>query len=224
VVSLKKLLYIPVNSKPENESTSKTIGREFVNRFLDKNPDYSLEELDLYYEDIPEINHKLFTSRAEPVSGEEYNKLSDQDKKAVDRINFLCDQFLRADTYVIAAPMWSISYPSRLKRYVDCIILNNKTIKISENDVEGLLADKERDMVYIQTSGGVYPMFFAGKFNHGVDYFHDIFKFLGIHKFEKILVEGVDKDSVDKEDVMKEAFLAIERVCEKLSKDVLSKV
>jgi FMN-dependent NADH-azoreductase len=224
VVSLKKLLYIPVNSKPENESTSKTVGREFVSQFLKKNPDYSLEELDLYNEDIPEINHKLFTSRAEPVSGEEYNKLSEQDKRAVDRINFLCDQFLRADTYVITAPMWSISYPSRLKRYVDCIILNNKTIKISEEEVKGLLDDKERSMVYIQSSGGVYPMIFAGKFNHGVDYFHDIFKFLGIKRFEKILVQGVDKDSVDRDEVMKAAFLDTERVSEKLSKSTLLKV
>ena len=119
---MKKLLYISVNSKPEPQSTSKTVGREFVNRFLENNQDYVSLELDLYNEEIPEINHKLFTSRAEPVSGEAYNKLSEPDKKAVDRINFLCDQFLSADTYVIAAPMWSISYPSRLKRYLDCKI------------------------------------------------------------------------------------------------------
>ncbi|MEA4827324.1 MAG: NAD(P)H-dependent oxidoreductase, partial [Clostridium sp.] len=136
---MKRLLYITVNSKPEEMSTSKTVGRDFVNRFIAKNPDCIVEELDLYNEDIPEINHVIFSGRAEPVSGAQYDALSEQDKKSVDRINFLCDQFLNADTYVIAAPMWSVSYPSRLKRYLDCIILNNKVISITPDDVMGLL-------------------------------------------------------------------------------------
>lgn len=221
---MRKLLYVTVNSKPEQESVSKTVGREFVNRFVAENPGYIIEELDLYNEDIPEVNHKLFNGRAETVSGKQYNELSEQDKGSVDRINFLCNQFLSADVYVIAAPMWSISYPSRLKRYVDCIILNNKVIKVSPKEVKGLLDDRERDMVYIQSSGGVYPKFFAGKFNHGVDYFHDIFKFLGINKFEKILIEGVDMPDIGREEAIKTAYKDIEHVIDKLSKGALMKV
>ncbi|MEL7598183.1 MAG: NAD(P)H-dependent oxidoreductase [Clostridiaceae bacterium] len=218
---MKKLLYIPVNSKPEEMSTSKTVGREFVNRFLAKNSDYIVEELDLYNEDIPEVNHVIFKSRAETVSGAEYDALSESDKRAVDRVNALCNQFLSADTYVIAAPMWSVSFPSRLKRYVDCIILNNKVIKISSEEVKGLLNDKERNMIYIQSSGGVYPKLFGGKFNHGVDYFHDIFKFLGMNKFEKILVEGVDMQDVGREEAMRRAYEDIDKVVEKLSREPL---
>lgn len=218
---MKKLLYIPVNSKPEEMSTSKTVGREFVNRFLAKNSDYIVEELDLYNEDIPEVNHVIFKSRAETVSGAEYDALSEPDKRAVDRVNALCNQFLSADTYVIAAPMWSVSFPSRLKRYVDCIILNNKVIKISSEEVKGLLNDKERNMIYVQSSGGVYPKLFGGKFNHGVDYFHDIFKFLGMNKFEKILVEGVDMQDVGREEAMRRAYDDIDKVVEKLSREPL---
>ncbi|MCY6483038.1 NAD(P)H-dependent oxidoreductase [Clostridium aestuarii] len=221
---MKKLLYIPVNSKPEEMSTSKMVGREFVNRFIAKNQDYVVEELDLYNEDIPEINHRIFKCRAETVSGAEYDALSENDKRAVDRINQLCDQFLSADTYVIAAPMWSVSFPSRLKRYIDCIILNNKVIKISKDEVKGLLDDKERDMVYIQSSGGVYPKFLGGKFNHGVDYFHDIFKFLGVNKFEKILVQGVDMQDVGREEAISRAYKYVDAVVEKFSKEPLLKI
>lgn len=60
---MKKLLYISVNSKPENISTSKTVGREFVNRYLEKNSDFELIEVDLYNEDIPEVNHRYFKRR-----------------------------------------------------------------------------------------------------------------------------------------------------------------
>lgn len=220
---MKKLLYITVNSKPEHISTSKTAGRAFVNRFLSKNPDYTLEQLDLYNEDIPEINHKVFTGRAETTSGHQYNELSPQDKKDVDRINELCDQFLSADIYVIAAPMWSLSFPSRLKRYTDCIILNNKTIKISEEEIKGLLDDKERKMVYIQSSGGVFPKIFNGMFNHGIDYLQDLFKFLGIKTFEKVLVQGIDDSDVGREEAMKKAYKDMEEVIDKLSEKTLLK-
>ncbi|MCY6353831.1 FMN-dependent NADH-azoreductase [Clostridium sp. ZS2-4] len=221
---MKKLLYIPVNSKPEEMSTSKTVGREFVNRFLAENEGYVVEELDLYNEDIPEVNHIIFKSRAETVSGAEYDVLSEQDKRVVDRVNALCNQFLSADTYVIAAPMWSVSFPARLKRYVDCIILNNKVIKISSEEVKGLLNNKERNMIYIQSSGGVYPKLLSGKFNHGVDYFHDIFKFLGISKFEKILVQGVDMQDVGREEALRRAYEDIDKVVEKLSRETLLQV
>lgn len=218
---MKKLLYITVNSKPEEESTSKTAGREFVNRFLEANEDYTLEELDLYNSEIPELNHKLFSGRAELVSGAAYDALSENEKKEIDIANSLCDQFLNADTYVFAVPMWSISYPSRLKRYIDCIIINNKTIRISPEEVKGLLDSKERNMVYIQSSGGVYPKIFSSKFDHGVDYFHDIFKFLGINKFEKILIEGVDMSSIGKDEALHKAYKDMDSVIKKLSRELV---
>lgn len=214
---MNKLLYLPVNSKPEELSTSKTVGREFVNRFLSQNANYQVEELDLYNEDIPEINHKLFSGRAEPVSDAEYNALSKQEQIMIDRINALCDQFLSADTYVIAAPMWSMSYPSRLKRYLDCIIINNKVIKVSPDEVKGLLDDKVRNMVYIQSSGGVYPKLLDWKINHGVQYVQDIFKFLGVKRFEKILVEGIDMPSVGRDEALQRAWEDIDKVIAKFS-------
>lgn len=45
---MKKLLYITVNSKPEELSASKIVGRELVNRFLVRHTDFELDELDLY--------------------------------------------------------------------------------------------------------------------------------------------------------------------------------
>jgi len=218
---MKKLLYISANSKPEAISTSKTLGREFVNRFLEKNPEYGLEELNLYSEYIPEVNHRIFTRRAEPASGAEYEHLSREERKAVDKINQLCDQFLRADVYVIAAPMWSISFPSILKRYVDCVVIKDKTIKISQEEVTGLLEDKDRKMVYIQSSGGVYPKLLNWNINHGIDYFHDLFKFLGVDKFEKILVQGTDDEEVGIDMAKEKAYREIDDVIEKFSREPL---
>ena len=61
---MEKILYITVDTKPENESVSKTIGREFVNKLLGKDSKYKLEELDLYTSNIPEMSSEFVTDEA----------------------------------------------------------------------------------------------------------------------------------------------------------------
>lgn len=196
---MKKLLYVTASPKPETESTSKQAGRAFVGRFITDNPDYTLEELDLPTSDIPVPRHNYFTGRVELVSGLAFDVLNEEDKQAVNRINDLCTQFQCADAYVIASPMWSLSFPSILKQYLDCIMLNNRLIKLSDDGVKGLLCDKPRKMVYIQSSGGIYPKIFYSPLNYGVKYFHDLFKYLGIKEFHKILIQGTDMSNVGKD-------------------------
>ena len=58
-----KLLYISVNSKPEELSSSKTVAREFINKFLKEHKDFEVEELDLYKEHIPRLEYQYFEDR-----------------------------------------------------------------------------------------------------------------------------------------------------------------
>jgi FMN-dependent NADH-azoreductase len=114
--------------------------------------------------------------------------------------------------------MWSLSFPSILKRYVDCVVINHRTIEIADENTHGLLNDKRRDMVYIQSSGGVCPPLMAGKWNHGIEYFHDVFTFLGINRFEKIMIQGVDKKTVGKGQAIIKANKEVEYVLGRVGK------
>ncbi|WP_346934723.1 NAD(P)H-dependent oxidoreductase [Clostridium sp.] len=187
---MKKLLYITVNSKPEELSASKTVGRTFVNKFLEKHKDFILEELDLYQCHIPRLEYEYFEKRNCMIKEEDFNKLNEKQQQEIHKIVKLVDQFKEADMYVIAAPMWSLSFPAPLKEYIDCIVMDGKTIKISENKMEGLLNDKPRAMVYIQSSGAPIPWMLRPIFNKGLDYIKDIMKYMGIKKFEDLLVDG----------------------------------
>lgn len=213
-----KILYITASSKPEGCSVSKLTGRTLLNRFLAANPGYTVEELDLYTADIPEPSYKYFTGWVELVSGNEYEALAEPDKEAVNTIGRLCDQFLSADLYIIAAPMWSMSFPSRLKQYLDCIMLNHKMIELTPQKAEGLLGDKPRRMVYIQSSGGIYPKIIDWKFNYGVNYFHDLFKHLGVKEFYKILVQGTDMVDVGPQKALEAAAPDLDELLEKMCK------
>ena len=212
---MKKLLYITCNSKPENLSASKSVGREFINALIEKDSDFELKELDLYEMYLPKLQYRYFKDRNTIVDTDAYNQLSEEDKKHVDRIIELAKEFKEADFYVIAVPMWSLMFPAPLKEYLDCIIQKDITLKMGPDDVGGLLDDKERTMVYIQSSGGPIPWLLERKINHGGMYIKDIFKFLGIKNFHDILVDktGFTKEEQHKavEEGKKEARDLVEK-------------
>lgn len=185
-----KLLYISCNPKPEEQSVCKTTARRFIDKCLDAKPNLCVEEMDLYNENIPEVSFDVFTHRATVKHPSPYEEIPPESQQKIDRLNFLCEQFLSADRYVIAAPMWSLMFPGRLKNYLDCIIQNHKVIEINDKCVKGLLDDIDRRMLYVQSSGGNYTGFITSRFDYGTDYLQMMFKFLGIKTFKSLPVEG----------------------------------
>lgn len=206
---MKKLLYISVNSKPEKLSASKTVARKFINKFLEKNKDFQVEEIDLYKDHIPRLQYQYFENRNCIINESDANKLNDKERKEVQRIREICDQFISANVYVIAAPMWSLSFPAPLKEYIDCIIQNKKTINFEGKKIEPLLNDKPRTMVYIQSSGGNIPWILRPIMNKGVNYVEDIVKFTGIEEFREFLVDGTGFTEDEKQE-------AINKACNKI--------
>ncbi|HBL07378.1 MULTISPECIES: NAD(P)H-dependent oxidoreductase [unclassified Clostridium] len=213
---MKKLLYITVNSKPEELSASKTVGRAFVNKFLEKHKEFILEELDLYQCHIPRLEYEYFEKRNCMIKEEDFSKLNEKQQEEVHKIVKLVDQFKEADLYVIAAPMWSLSFPAPLKEYIDCIVMDGKTIKISENKMEGLLNDKPRAMVYIQSSGASIPWMLRSIFNKGLDYVRDIMKYIGIKKFEELLVDGTGFTEEERREAIEEANKEVNKLIEEI--------
>ncbi len=216
---MKKLLYIIVNSKPEELSASKTVGRTFVNKFLENHKDFILEELDLYQCHIPRLEYEYFEKRNCMIKEEDFSKLNEKQQGEVHKIVKLVDQFKEADLYVIAAPMWSLSFPAPLKEYIDCIVMDGKTINISENKMEGLLNDKPRAMVYIQSSGAPIPWMLRSIFNKGLDYVRDIMKYIGIKKFEELLVDGTGFTEEERREAIEEANKEVNKLIEEIWKN-----
>ena len=186
----KTLLYISCNSKPEKLSSSKTVARVFIQKFIEKNPNFDVEEVDLYKDHIPRLEYEYFLGRSALVEKEALKQLDDHAQKEIQRINDLCDQFMKARVYVIAAPMWSLSFPPQLKEYFDCVIQDKKTIKFENKKPKGMLNDLDRSLVYIQSSGGKIPAYIKPMLNKGVNYITSISKFMGIKKTKEILVDG----------------------------------
>jgi FMN-dependent NADH-azoreductase len=212
---MNKLLYISANPKPENMSASRTVARALVNRIMEKYRDIEFESLDLYEQHIPQLKHSYFAGRSKIVSEEERQKLPKEEQEEVNQIIRLCDQFRDADTYVLAAPMWSLSFPSPVKEYMDCVIQAGKTIEFRGDKPHGLLNNKARIFIYVQASGGHIPWLVKPALNKGLNYVHDVMRFIGISRFEELLVDGTGTSEEERQE-------AIDRAMKKIDDIVLS--
>ena len=64
---------------------------------------------------------------------------------------------------------------------------------------KGLLDDKPRTVVYVQSSGANIMWMMNPLFNKGLHYIEDMMKFMGIKKFEELLVDGTGETPEEKE-------------------------
>jgi FMN-dependent NADH-azoreductase len=213
---MKKLLYIIANSKTEDQSSSRTVSRKLVNAILEKVPDIKLTKLNLYKDHIPQLKGCYFESRSAIIKSEARSKLTVEEQKEVAKVEQLCDQFLDSDIYVLAAPMWSLSFPSVVKEYLDCIIQTGKTISFDNNKPHGLLDNKQRTFIYVQSSGGDIPWLLKPVLSKGLNYVHDIIKFIGVDMFHELLVDGTGTTEQERQKAMKTATDKIPVLVEKL--------
>lgn len=180
-----------VNAKPEKQSASKTVGSYFVNEWKRNFPDTEIEVLDLYDISLPRPTGNLFAGQSQLITEKEVEKCTPTEKKIWQQINKLTDQFVCADVYVVAAPMWSLSFPGPLKDYLDCVIQDKKTIQVQKKKKPlPLLNDKKRTFIYIQSSGGDINVVASCFINYGLKYVKAVMKSVGIHDFHKVLVSG----------------------------------
>ncbi len=112
----------------------------------------------------------------------------------------LARQFAQADTIVIAAPYWDLSFPATLKQYIEAInVLGITFLYTPEGYPKGLCkADK---LYYVTTAGGSYlPEEF------GFGYIKALAQnFYGIKEVEMIKATGLDVKGADVEAIMGEA-------------------
>lgn len=109
----------------------------------------------------------------------------------------LARQFARADTVVIAAPFWDLSFPAALKQYFEQINVAGITFRYSEEGVPVGLC-KASKLYYITTAGGY---FFPEEYGFG--YVKALAQsFYGIMDVELIKAVGLDIAGADEKKII----------------------
>lgn len=157
----------------------------FLTSYKETNPEDTITVLDLYQDDIPEIDAELLSGWGALRAGETFEGLSESQQQKITRFNELTEQFLQADKVVIANALWNLNIPTRLKAWFDTVNVAGKTFRYTENGPEGLAQGKKA--LHIQSNGGVYEgQDFASQYVKG------ILNFIGVEEVDQLFIEGID--------------------------------
>ncbi len=187
-IEMAKVLYITAHPHDDTQSYSMAVGKSFIDTYKDVNENDEVVHLDLYRENIPQIDADVFSGWSKLQSGKGFEELSASEKEKVQRLNELSDEFINADKYVFVTPLWNFSFPPVMKAYLDSVSVAGKSFKYTENGPVGLLTDKKA--IHIQARGGVYSEGPAADMEMGHRYFSVMMQFYGVPEFEGLFVEG----------------------------------
>jgi FMN-dependent NADH-azoreductase len=214
---MRSYLYISANPKAEEESNSLRVGRALIRAVRRQDPQARIDEIDVYREPIPLIDGRFLKARARLAAGADVSELPAEEQAVVRDVFRFTDQFIAADVYIFAYPLWNFGIPPLLKAYVDTIKVARKTFRYTPQGPVPLLSGKKA--VLIQSSGDVYSEGPLKEFEHGSRYLSAVLSFIGVDRIRTILMEGMDGDKALAETRRNEAIAEAERMAELLAAD-----
>ena len=144
-----------------------------------------------------------------PVSDESFLKKRDEliASGAFDDDSFiLARQFADADTIVIVAPYWDLSFPASLKQYIETINVLGITFEYTADGYPRGLCKADR-LYYVMTAGGNYV-----PEEYGYGYIRDLAQsFYGIKDVELIKAVGLDIFGADPEKIIEDCILGMKQ-------------
>ena len=188
---MSKVLYIKANIKYEGESRTFKVSDSFVEEYKRNNPEDEIITLDLYKENIDFL-------RADDL-GKLFGPKDEESKN--NSILKYAYEFAAADKYIIAAPMWNLSFPAILKAYIDYVSVSGITFKYTDEGPVGLLNNKKA--VHIVSRGGAYD---NSPYEMGDRYLRTILGFFGIKDMETIAIDNLDVIGVNVEEKVEEGI------------------
>ena len=144
---MSKVLYIKANIKQEGESRTFKVSDSFVEEYKKNNPNDEVVVLDLYKENIDFLRPEDLGVIFGPKNEESKNN---------PKLKYAY-QFAEADKYIIAAPMWNLSFPAILKAYIDYVSVTGITFKYTAEGPVGLLNNKKAIHIVASVSTSVIP-------------------------------------------------------------------
>ncbi|MFS0838649.1 FMN-dependent NADH-azoreductase [Paenibacillus sp. 1P03SA] len=198
---MENLLVINAHPKVDSDSSvSLQVLRHFLETYTKMNPKASVEQIDLYREHIPCID-RTFLSLQEKKGRNE--PLTEEEQTLNSRMSEILQQFKRTKKYVIAMPLHNFNIPSKLKDYIDNILIAKETFAYTDKGSVGLLNDG-RNVLVIQASDGIYT---NQDWYEEVEYSHKflkaMFNFMGVD-YQIIRAQG--NYSLGRDEVLAKAF------------------
>ncbi|AZV64995.1 FMN-dependent NADH-azoreductase [Bacillus cereus] len=205
-----------INAHPKVDDPS-SVSIKVLNHFLVSYKELipnneTIEQINLYDDVVPMIDKTVLSAWEKQGNRQ---KLTDEEQKVTERMSEILQQFKSANTYVIVLPLHNFNIPSKLKDYMDNIMIARETFKYTETGSFGLLKDGRR-MLVIQASGGIYTnddWYTEVEYSH--KYLKAMFNFLGIEDYQIVRAQGTAV--LDPNEVLQNAYKEVEEAASRLA-------
>lgn len=177
-----------ITASPRGErSVTRALSTHFAHAWAQLHPQDTILLRDIGHHPVPHVTEPWVVGS---FAGPEAQ--TTESKAAIAVSDQLVDEFLSADRFVFAVPMYNFNIPSTFKAYVDQIVRPGKTFAVGPNGYEGLVKDKKA--LFITSSGGAYPSGTAmAPYNFQEPYLRVIFKFIGVTEVEFITADNMNQ-------------------------------
>ncbi|ASS73631.1 FMN-dependent NADH-azoreductase [Tumebacillus algifaecis] len=205
-----------INAHPEIDSASSfslNVLDHFLKVYKQSAPHETIEQINLYSDEVPAIDQMVLSAWDKLAKGE---PITVEEQKVTARMTEVLQQFKSARKYVIAMPLHNFNIPSKLKDYMDNVLIARETFKYTENGSVGLLNDG-RSLLVIQGSGGIYTnndWYTEVEYSH--KYLKSMFNFLGVKDYQIIRVQGTA--IIDRDEILNKAYKEAEEAAAHFSK------
>ena len=205
-----------INAHPKVDDTS-SVSIKVFKHFLESYKELisnnkTIEQINLYDDVVPMIDKTVLSAWEKQGNGQE---LTREEQKVTERMSEILQQFKSANTYVIVFPLHNFNIQSKLKDYMDNIMIARETFKYTETGSVGLLKDGRR-MLVIQASGGIYTnddWYTDVEYSH--KYLKAMFNFLGIEDYQIVRAQGTAV--LDPTEVLQNAYKEVEEAASRLA-------
>ena len=133
---MEQILFI--NACPRDGSRTLELARHLLSKM-----EGSVEELTIFEENLLPLNGKTLALRDKMTANQNFDH----------PIFKYAKQFAKADTIVLAAPFWDLSFPSALKIWLEYVMAKEITFHYTEEGFPCGLC-KAKKLFYISTAGG----------------------------------------------------------------------
>ncbi|UQA55651.1 FMN-dependent NADH-azoreductase [Polyangium aurulentum] len=169
-------------------SRTRKLRDAFFRSYLQKHPETQKIEVDLArdYDKLPAWDEWDVQTKFEMLYGE--GNLDEEQAARWNALSRWTDQLHAANLVVVSTPMWNLSIPWQLKRWIDAVVQGRLTFELHKGEFRGLLTG--RPVVLLVTRDGAYPPGSPMEsWDHQVPYLRTILGFMGLGPFHEVIAE-----------------------------------
>lgn len=196
-----------INTHPDfsnEDHFSKKMEEAFLKLHHEQFPGQNVDILNLYDEEIPQItNEQLLGVWNKQAAG---ITLSAEENRVFELNQKLLSQFKEHHRIVIVAPVHNFNVTSKMKDYIDNVLVARQTFRYTAEGSVGLMTDDYRVML-LQASGSVYtnddrytPLEFQRTYLQAI--FQEL---MGFDEFSIVRLQGTQTSGVDVEEATEQA-------------------